>query len=596
MSIERVASRRRGPSAGATALLVLVSTLWMSPAAAVTACTQPPAIIPQEQLTPGTLGNGLTTLGGTTPVPFTFEVIGTIPDGWMLGLDAIVIRITGPRSFLDQTGGVFFGMSGSPAYVNGRLAGAVSGVFDDPTFGVLTPAADMLEVLDAAGSAAPLARTIRPTPAIRRAIAEASGVPVSEVTGSFHRLRTPLGVAGLSPAVLEELQRRLDERGESFWVYPASSTPTPGRVTPTPFRPGEPLGAAISYGDAAIYATGTATFTCGGSVVAFGHPFFSDAPGRISLGLSGAKGLMVVKGGQGLWPGYRFALLTDPRGTIVQDRFAGIAGVIGVEPTTIPIRSTLRSRDSGDSRTGTTEAIHTWGYWIEEILWSHLAQNFAAVLGHLGPGTADLAWTITGTTPEGPFEVSNRWMTSSPYDATAVIGRLLNAVDRLQFNPYEPVTFTAIDTTGSITEERLEGKLVRIRLASTSQPALRVRGGTVRARPGDRLTIEATFERPNGGLVVTTVSVRVPELPPGLWEVHLRGGRARSSDQGGPPVALDSAPPGGDDAGSFAELIQDLNGGEHPNDLIMEGLGGQRTWEQDLVIHGHGTFRVRIVR
>jgi hypothetical protein len=38
---------------------------------------------------------------------------GNDPDGWMLGLDAIVIHITGPQEFLDETGGVFFGMSGS---------------------------------------------------------------------------------------------------------------------------------------------------------------------------------------------------------------------------------------------------------------------------------------------------------------------------------------------------------------------------------------------------------------------------------------------------------------------------------------------------
>jgi len=142
MSDARSAPRRRlGWLAGATTFLLLASMLAAGPAPALTPCTSPPATISQAKLTPGTLGTGLTTLDGTTPVPFDFEVVGTIPDGWMLGLDAIVIHVTGPSSFLDATGGVFFGMSGSPTYVNGKLAGAVSGVFwDDPTFGVLTPA------------------------------------------------------------------------------------------------------------------------------------------------------------------------------------------------------------------------------------------------------------------------------------------------------------------------------------------------------------------------------------------------------------------------------------------------------------------------
>lgn len=583
MSDARSAPRRRlGWVAGATTFLVLASLLWAGPAPAVAACSSPPAVIPEEQLTPGTLGTGLTTLTGTTPVSFSFQVVGTIPDGWMLGLDAIVIRITGPYSFLSETGGVFFGMSGSPAYVNGKLAGAVSGVFwDDPTFGVLTPAEPMLDVLDAAqgsGTASAMARTIEPTARIRRQIAEAQGVPVSSVTGTFTQLPTPLGVAGLPPSKVAELQQRLNERGENFWVYSAPSAAfSASAVTPTQFKPGQPLGAAISYGDAAIYATGTATFTCGDHVVAFGHPFFYDAPGDISLGLSGASGLMVLKG-QG-WPGYRFALLTEPRGTIVQDRFAGIAGIIGLQPASVPIVSDFSSPDTGSSRLGTTEAIHTWGWWLPYIVWGHVWLNFAAVLGHFGPGTSSLAWEISGTTPSGPFTVSNRWMTYSEWDASESVWRLVSAIETLQFNGFEKVTFTGIDLTGWVTEQRLEGEIGRLRLASTTQPRLRARD-LVKAHPGDRVTVEVTFEEPEGATAVSTVSFRVPRRPEGLWSVMLRGGRERYRY----------------DAQSFDDVLRLLNGGEHPNDLVMRGLGLAKTWEQDLVVHGKARFAVRIVR
>lgn len=574
--------RRLGLLAGA--FLLLGTLLVPSAAPAATPCEDPPAIIAQARLTPGVTGSGLTTLDGTAPVPFDFEVVGTIPDGWMLGLDAIVIRITGPASFLDATGGIFFGMSGSPAYVNGKLAGAVSGVFwGDPTFGVLTPAKPMLQVLQAAQDAPlRLARTIRPTDAVRRAIAAAQGVAASEVQGAFRQLPTPLGVAGLPPAKVAELQARLDERGENVFVYRASAAAvSASAVTPTPFAPGEPLGAAISYGDAALYATGTATFTCGDYVVAFGHPFFWDAPGEVSLGLSGASGLMVLKGGDGLWPGYRFALLTEARGTVVQDRFAGIAGVVGQEPEATPIRSHLMSRDTGGRHHGTTEALHTWGWWLEYIVWAHLWLNYSAALGHYpGEGTADLVWTISGTTEDGePFTVANRSMAHSDWDATEVIWRLTNALNQLQFNRFEDVTFTEIATHGTISRDELVGRIRQLRVASTSEPSLRARSVLI-ARPGDRVTVEATLAMAEGGTTVVTTSFRVPRGVRGVHDLVVRGGRERYRYR----------------ARSFDQLVAQLNGGEHPDDLVLEGLGRTRLRPQDVIVRGRQGFSIQIVR
>ena len=579
MSVSRSAPRRRlGLLAGATSVLILASLLAAGPAPALTPCTNPPAVIPEGQLTPGTIGSGMTTLAGTTPVPFTFEIVGTIQNGFMLGLDAIVIHITGPQSFLDTTGGVFFGMSGSPAYVNGKLAGAVSAVFyDDPTFGALTPAEAMLGVLDAAQGSARPARTIEPTLEVRRAMARILGVEPNSVTGTFDQLPVPLAVSGLTDESVAELQARLNDRGENFVVYSAASAaPSSGTVTPTPFTPGEPLGVAIAYGDASYYATGTATFTCGDYVVAFGHPFFYDAPGQLSLGLSGAEGLMVLKG-QG-WPGSRYALLAEARGTIVQDRFAGIAGVVGMVPASVPIVSDLTNLDDGTSRVGTTEVLHTWGWWLEELVWSHLSANFASVFGHYGGGSSSLDWTLEGTTADGPFTVSNHWMNSAEWDATESLWRLVSAVDMLQFVEDADVTFTGISTSGWITRDRLEGKIDLVRVASTTQPKLRVRD-LVKAHPGDVVTVEVTFDALEGDDVVTTVQFEVPMNVRGTRQILLRGGRDRYRW-----------------STSLQEVLDTLNGGEHTDDLVVTGLGGRNQWPQGLVVSGKHRFWVQVVR
>lgn len=580
MFAPRATPRRRLTAlAGVTSLLLLATMLAAGPAPAQVACdpSNLPTVVPQAELLPGTLGDGMTTLAGTTPEPFTFEVVGTIPDGWMLGLDAIVIHMTGPQEFLDETGGVFFGMSGSPAYVEGDLAGAVSGVFyDDATFGLLTPAEAMIDVMDAAQPAASLRQTIVPTEAVRRAIARIRREPVSDVTGSFEQLPVPLAVSGLSKRQARALQTRLDERGENFRVYRAASAKTTANaLDPTQFVPGEPLGAAIAYGDASYYATGTATFRCDDYVAAFGHPFFYDAPGDISLGLSGAEGLMVLKPVG--WPGYRYALLTEPRGTVVQDRFAGIVGAIGQVPPSVPITSDLENLDDLTSRQGETEAIHTWGWWLEEIVWAHLWANFAAAFGHYGGGTSQLAWTITGHTAAGPFTVSDSSMTSSPWDVTDSMWPLINSIDALQFNEFEEVTFDAIETTGWVTEQRLEGRIGEVLLSSTSFPTP-IAQNTIRAAPGDTVTIEITFDMLEGADEIVTASLVVPKHSRRTVEIKMRGGRGRVRYW---------------HADSFEELLKLLVARDHVNDLVISGIRPTQRLPQDFVVSGRDRFYVR---
>jgi hypothetical protein len=582
----RIPTSRRGVSGVVCVALALLATtlIGVTPVPAATLCSSPPAVFPESGLVPGTIGTGYTTLSGSTPTIFTVEVLGTIPDGFMLGLDAIVVQITGPQSFLDETGGIFFGMSGSPVYVDGALAGAVSAVFEDATFGVLTPAQSMVDLLHlpSSGATAQPARSIPLTGEIRRAIARVQGVPASAVTGTFEQLPLPLGVSGLSDAQIQQFQTTMDEQGMNVLVYSGGSTtasPTP--VNPTQFTRGQPVGTVISSGDASIYATGTATATCGTTILAYGHPVFYDAPGAVSLGLSGASGMMIVKSVG--WPGYRFALLTEPRGQIVQDRFAGEVGIVGVTPPSVPITSTLSSPDTGLSRSGMTDAIHTWGWWLEDIVWTHVASNIAAVIQRYGGGTSNLAWTIQGTRPDGTaFTVTNRGMFWSDWDAGETVWKLLNAIDALQFNQFEKVTFTGVDIAGSVTQQQLEGDIVRVRTSSALQPTLRSRNVT-KVKAGHALTVEVTLAPLDGSPdVVSTLQLRIPRDAHGTRAVKVRGGR-------------DSEWFDTSYVGSLDELLAILNGGSHQNDLIASGFGASQTKELDWIVDGSFRFSVRAV-
>jgi len=98
-----------------------------------------------DEIRPGMKGYGLSVLRGTEPERFDVEVIDVLHN-FRPNQDLILIRT--PHPLLDRARGVA-GMSGSPIYLDGRLAGAYAYGWSygtDPVVGV-TPIANMLAEL-----------------------------------------------------------------------------------------------------------------------------------------------------------------------------------------------------------------------------------------------------------------------------------------------------------------------------------------------------------------------------------------------------------------------------------------------------------------
>src|SRR5690606_18148724 len=99
------------------ALLALAPTVW-PPAAAQTpapsAAQAPIPDLPLTQVAAGMAGYGLTAGPSDTIERFPVEVVGVQYDA-VPGLDLVLIRVSGP--FIESSGGVAAGMSGSPVYL-----------------------------------------------------------------------------------------------------------------------------------------------------------------------------------------------------------------------------------------------------------------------------------------------------------------------------------------------------------------------------------------------------------------------------------------------------------------------------------------------
>src|SRR6201993_3135230 len=123
-------------------LLVLGLSLLTIPLAAQ--ISQP--TIPVDQIHAGMRGYALTVFEGVKPERMDVEVLGVMHNTNGPKGDVILIRLHGAK--VEYTG-VVAGMSGSPVYLNGKLAGALAfriGEFSKEPIAGVTPIAEMLEI------------------------------------------------------------------------------------------------------------------------------------------------------------------------------------------------------------------------------------------------------------------------------------------------------------------------------------------------------------------------------------------------------------------------------------------------------------------
>jgi hypothetical protein len=565
--------------AGGTSILLLL-TLAGSPAIGVTPCGSPPATFPTSQMTRGMTGVGYTVIQGDTIEPFDVRVLGVLPNAYYVGIDVVVMEMTGPSSFVATTGGAVAGMSGSPVYIQDRLAGALAwAVAEDRRIFGVTAAEDMMTLFRiAGGTTGDVPSELPLTREVRRAIAASTGQALASTPATIDALPIPLGVSAAGGRTLAKVEHRFANHGIQVSAFHAAAAeaPTATTVDPAPLVPGGGFGMALSYGDVSYYGFGTTTAVCGSYAIGWGHPF--NGSGTVAMGLNDVDVFGIDNGT--FW-GTKIGVLTEAHGTMTQDRFAGVAGVFGVLPRFVSVDSTFTSRDTGLSRDGHTDVAWDEPWFISDVAGSHAWANVGYLLQADAPGTLGLGWTIQGTREDGtPFTVSNRMMAYSSWTAAEGVWRMTEALNALVWNEFEPVELTGVDMTGTVTEEDRTAAISRVRVASDLQPKLRARD-VLKVRPGDTVRIEVTLDPIDGDDAVANLTMRIPRNAKGVSSVELRGGRDRGVDYG---------------AGSLDELLAQLNGGEHANDLIVRGPGGRSMQEQDVIVTGSALFWVRVVR
>jgi hypothetical protein len=138
----------------ATSPTLLPAQSSRTPAISSSAFSQPaggppanPGFFPLDQIRPGMTGTAWTVFQGSTPEPMQVEILGILRGARGPGQDLILARLHGDKP---EYTGVVEGMSGSPVYIDGKLAGSLSyriGQFTKEPIAGITPIEQMLEVL-----------------------------------------------------------------------------------------------------------------------------------------------------------------------------------------------------------------------------------------------------------------------------------------------------------------------------------------------------------------------------------------------------------------------------------------------------------------
>jgi hypothetical protein len=301
-------------------------TLCLLASAVSTAGAQPVSgeSMPLADVKSGQHGEVWTVFQGTRPEPFAVEVTGVVLNALGPGKSIILCRLTDPRV---QDMGAVAGMSGSPLYIDGKFAGALSYQmqhFETVRYAGFTPAADMAEVGNRVGTqgGAQPAGSADPSPPAASA---------ADYGSAFRAMKPVFALGGVSPRTASIMAPEFETLGLGVVAVGGSSQgqdPGTSRSSPAPMlKPGDAVSVALTTGDITLAGTGTVSRVDGNRVIAFGHPMLGL--GDVQLPMCSADVVAILPSSM---ESFKIANIGPVIGCITQDRLSAVSGTLGAGP------------------------------------------------------------------------------------------------------------------------------------------------------------------------------------------------------------------------------------------------------------------------
>jgi SpoIVB peptidase S55 len=475
--------RRAALAAVSVYLVVLsLSTFAQNP--------KPVETLSLSQIHAGMRGVAYTVFQGTTPEPMDVEVLGVLKNANGPKGDIILVRLGGAKA---EYTGVVAGMSGSPVYFNGKLAGAVAfriGEFSKEPIAGVTPISEMLEIsaLDATPSTIPVQAKSGPSLTAKTSGPGISSSQVQSFANYLKPIDTPLVFSGFS----EEAVQRFAPQFAAQGIVPVMGVGSASDVKqPDPVVPGSAVSAILVRGDMDIAATCTVTYIDATRLLACGHPLMQF--GMIDLPMTKAQVLATLPSPLNA---FKIVNATETVGSFVQDRHTGIMGEFGKKAEMIPV--TLTIHGGTGPKQFHYEVLNNAR--LSPVAISTTVFNALHGVNEYGDETT---YTMKGAISVGGFpevKLQDMYSTADGGQPAAMLAAssIGGAFGRIYDNPYSTPEIKGLQLDFEITNERRWAKLESARTDVSE------------ARPGDEITVEVLLRPYRGEAVIEHVPVRIP--------------------------------------------------------------------------------------
>ena len=443
-------------------------------------------------------GVAYTVFQGVKPESMEVEVLGVLhnvngPKG-----DVILVRLHGQK--VEYTG-VVAGMSGSPVYLDGKLAGALAfriGEFSKEPIAGVTPIADMLEINALDRSPAEETAAVKPAISVvagkTASPGEISTMPNSaqDSAGTFANylkpIETPLVFNGFSEQAIHLFAGQLGSAG----IVPVMGA---GSVSddkqPEPVEAGSAISAILVRGDMDIEATCTVTYVDPQRLLACGHPLLQF--GSVDLPMNKAEVLATLPSPLNA---FKIVNTTEPVGTFIQDRHTGIMGVFNRQPEMIPVTLSIHS----------STGVKQFHYEVlnnPKLTPVALMVTVFNALHGVNEFGEEITYRLSGSIGVKGFpEVTMRNMfapseNAQPAAMQAAIS-LGERFGRIYDNPYSAAAVAGVKLDFDLVRERRWARLESARTSVTE------------ARPGEEIMLETVLAPYRGERIVQQIPVKIP--------------------------------------------------------------------------------------
>jgi len=450
------------------------------------------ATIPVSEIQVGMRGVAYTVFQGTKPEPMDVEVLGVLKNMNGPKGDIILVRLHGAKA---EYTGVVAGMSGSPVYFNGKLAGALAfriGEFSKEPIAGVTPIADMLEInaLDKSPGGVTSASRATPQNAASKTSGpgESSSLPVQNVANYLRPIEAPLVFNGFSEEAVKMFAPQFAASGIVPVMGAGSSS---DEKQPEPLEPGSAVSAVLVRGDMDIAATCTVTYIEPDRLLACGHPLVQF--GSVDLPMTKANVLATLPSPLNA---FKIVNTTEPAGAFVQDRHTGIMGMLNKQPEMIPV--TLNIHNGAATKEIHYEVLNNPR--LSPVAMMATVFNALHGINDYGEETTYRLQGVINVKGYPEVKLQNMFAPTDAGQPAAFLAALSlgDRFGRIYDNPFDVPAVKAVTLDFDLVKERRQARLESARTDLTE------------ARPGDEITVETVLAPYRGERVVRQIPIKIP--------------------------------------------------------------------------------------